>query len=69
MRRILMFMGIVALVYGCTLPPKPHETQKSASSEQPQEVDLENEEYVMITTAVTMPMYMNRDQKAFRDSL
>jgi ABC-type sugar transport system substrate-binding protein len=27
---------------------------------------IENEEYVMVTTAVSMPMYMNRDQRAFK---
>lgn len=29
-------------------------------------VDIENEEYVMVTTAVTMPMYVNHDQAAFK---
>jgi ABC-type sugar transport system substrate-binding protein len=29
-------------------------------------VTIENEEYVMVTTAVTMPMYVNHDQAAFK---
>jgi ABC-type sugar transport system substrate-binding protein len=31
-----------------------------------EEESIENEEYVMVTTAVTMPMYVNHDQAAFK---
>ncbi|MEO1011439.1 MAG: substrate-binding domain-containing protein [Bacteroidota bacterium] len=50
---------------GCTLPPKNPEISTNRSPYQERKGNLENEEYVMVTTAVTMPMYMNRDQRAF----
>lgn len=49
---------------GCELPQR-------AASESTQQADAEisqsikNEEYVMVTTAVSMPMYVNHDQAAF----
>jgi ribose transport system substrate-binding protein len=48
----------------CELPPRnSHDiVQKSFGTE---ETKIENEEYVMVTTAVTMPMYVNHDQAAF----
>jgi len=49
----------------CELPPREKETgsynQASALDE-----TIVDEEYVMVTTAVTMPMYVNHDQAAFK---
>ena len=55
--------------FSCEVPPKPHtgtaskldETEKFITSE---EVSP-NEEYVMVTTSVNLPLYVNHDQKAF----
>lgn len=53
------------LFCACELPPR----SGSASRQQPvraYDAEIQNEEYVMVTTAVTMPMYVNHDQAAFR---
>ncbi|MDX2286530.1 MAG: substrate-binding domain-containing protein [Bacteroidia bacterium] len=53
------------LLCACELPPR----SGSASRQQPvraYDAEIQNEEYVMVTTAVTMPMYVNHDQAAFR---
>jgi ABC-type sugar transport system substrate-binding protein len=54
------------ILFGCELPKKG---ESKSSSNRPLQVNdnvIENEEYVMVTTAVSMPMYVNRDQKAFK---
>jgi len=52
----------------CELPRK--EGSGAAASQSDASVDevvqVQNEEYVMITTAVNMPMYVNHDQEAFK---
>ncbi|NIJ53862.1 substrate-binding domain-containing protein [Dyadobacter arcticus] len=51
-------------VMSCELPPR----EENASSEKiafDTTQTFENEEYVMVTTAVSMPMYVNHDQAAF----
>jgi ribose transport system substrate-binding protein len=62
---ILILLGLV--LSSCELPPRADGTQ-SVRQVRPTfyEETLENEEYVMITTAVTMPMYVNHDQMAFK---
>ncbi len=64
--RVLSTACLLLLWSACTLPPRNGQIAKSSSKTERRAVDLENEEYVMVTTAVTMPMYMNRDQKAFQ---
>ncbi len=54
---------LVLLVISCELPPRRGEVQQVVT-----ESFMEREgpdEYVMVTTAVTMPMYVNHDQAAF----
>ena len=53
-------------VAGCELPPVNQQRSAAAARAELRPVDIENEEYVMITTAVTMPMYVNHDQDAFK---
>jgi len=51
----------------CELPPKDQNSRTSARDKEPvRNQVIENEEYVMVTTAVTMPMYVNHDQAAFK---
>jgi ABC-type sugar transport system substrate-binding protein len=50
---------------GCELPPKQRVSIKTIESPGEDHV-IKNEEYVMITTAVTMPMYVNHDQATFK---
>lgn len=62
--RIQLF--VLALITGsCELPPRNDTTSKNQISEI-QVQEIEDEEYVMVSTAITMPMYMNRDQRAFK---
>jgi len=65
--KILILSGaLLFFASACELPPK-NQTSGSLNaniSEEP--VDIKNEEYVMVTTAVTMPMYVNHDQAAFK---
>lgn len=50
----------------CELPPENQAEISVAHAAEAKPPNIENEEYVMITTAVTMPMYVNHDQAAFR---
>ena len=70
MRKILPLL-VYLVFYGCQTPPRPNEktnlnlnkTDKFITSD----AVSPNEEYVMITTAVNMPLYVNHDEKAFKE--
>jgi len=66
MRYNTFLLAIIISVSGCELPVKSGTDTVNERSAETQEAVTKNEEYVMVTTAVTMPMYMNRDQKAFK---
>jgi ribose transport system substrate-binding protein len=51
---------------GCELPPKNDIIRTVNDYSQEDVLNITNEEYVMVTTAVTMPMYVNHDQAAFK---
>ena len=51
---------------GCELPPRNDSVSRITDFSSSDTVAIENEEYVMVTTAVTMPMYVNHDQAAFK---
>lgn len=57
---------ILLAVFGCELPPRQNATTSSATAVSQTQTALGEEEYVMVTTAVTMPMYVNHDQAAFK---
>lgn len=57
---------LILLLTACELPPKNNATSTRATITETDEAKIENEEYVMVTTAVTMPMYVNHDQAAFK---
>lgn len=57
---------VFLIVSGCQLPPRNEQAVAAADASEPVAGPIENEEYVMVTTAVTMPMYVNHDQEAFR---
>lgn len=62
MKRILC---LALWLCSCELPPKNNtHTAPTATTQQTENTD--NEEYVMITTAITMPMYVNHDQATFK---
>jgi ribose transport system substrate-binding protein len=50
----------------CELPPENQTETSRRSSIDVKPPRIDNEEYVMVTTAVTMPMYVNHDQAAFK---
>jgi ABC-type sugar transport system substrate-binding protein len=50
----------------CELPPRNEVATGLVQKNEINPVNIENEEYVMVTTAVTMPMYVNHDQAAFK---
>jgi ribose transport system substrate-binding protein len=63
-KNIILFFLLI-IFWGCELPPK----QKGETTQESQvnaTQTIENEEYVMITTAVSMPMYVNHDQATFK---
>ncbi len=57
---LLIFSG------SCELPPRNQNTTAKPVTTSVENVKIQNEEYVMVTTAVTMPMYVNHDQAAFK---
>ncbi len=63
MRVILLLLCCITL--SCELPPRSS-TEVVKQSIDTEEIKTKNEEYVMVTTAVTMPMYVNHDQAAFK---
>ena len=64
MRDTLVFLLLILLVSACELPPR--NSGKIARAVNANDtIEIVNEEYVMVTTAVTMPMYVHHDQAAF----
>ena len=63
MKKILIF-SLLTLA-ACELPPRQHTTQSTLNTITDSTASGADEEYVMITTAVTMPMYVHHDQAAF----
>jgi ABC-type sugar transport system substrate-binding protein len=71
MRKNLIYTIVLSglgLVSSCELPPKDQNAAQTTTQHSPLTTDatITNEEYVMVTTAVTMPMYVNHDQAAFK---
>ncbi len=64
--RIAFFIIITFALFSCELPPRNLTQRDNSVLATDTIVNLINEEYVMITTAVTMPMYVNHDQAAFK---
>ena len=56
------------LLFGCELPPKQHDGGDTGTALIDDTLNLKDfeEEYVMVTTAISMPMYVNHDQAAFK---
>jgi ABC-type sugar transport system substrate-binding protein len=50
----------------CELPPRNPGDYSAHINTATETGEIENEEYVMVTTAMTMPMYVNHDQAAFK---
>lgn len=67
----ILFVLVTMLTWACEPPPRSagaagsqiRGTAKFITSEQV----LPTEEYVMVTTAINLPLYVNHDQKAFKE--
>ncbi|RRB04287.1 substrate-binding domain-containing protein [Larkinella rosea] len=57
---------LLLVVFGCELPPRQNTATTAATAVNQTKTDPGEEEYVLVTTAVTMPMYVNHDQAAFK---
>ncbi len=67
MRQVVLFTFLFVIAVSCELPPKSGGAQREASNKKkPKARNLENEEYVLITTGVTMPLYVNHDLAEFK---
>jgi ribose transport system substrate-binding protein len=68
MTRYLQFLTFTLLV-ACEAPPRQEATSSTALSGKAAYITAEqvtpDEEYVMVTTAINMPLYVNHDQAAF----
>lgn len=66
MKKTQSIIILSLLVSACELPPRNNGSSTRAAITKTTEKKIGNEEYVMVTTAVTMPMYVNHDQAAFK---
>jgi ABC-type sugar transport system substrate-binding protein len=70
MKKILPLI-VFLVINGCQTPPRPNERTKAKPDETEKFITADkvspNEEYVMITTAVNLPLYVNHDEKAFKE--
>jgi ABC-type sugar transport system substrate-binding protein len=66
MKLTLSFYVFLFALVSCELPSRNESTSKEKNNVEEHDQIIENEEYVMVTTAVTMPMYVNHDQAAFK---
>jgi ABC-type sugar transport system substrate-binding protein len=68
MQRIFFFIGVV-FFFSCELPPRQNTTRETGLTETKSFITSDevspDEEYVMVTTAVNLPLYVSHDQKAF----
>lgn len=69
MKRNIFLILMVLLFAACEAPPHPGKTLGKKTNETEKFITANevspNEEYVMVTTAINLPLYVNHDQKAF----
>lgn len=65
-----LYCWLLIMCWGCELPPKPSDTVKRTSVEKRNTLlrsdENREEEYIMVTTAINLPLYVNHDQAAFK---
>ncbi|MFT4023756.1 MAG: substrate-binding domain-containing protein [Flavihumibacter sp.] len=70
MQRALVWWWVLFL-FSCEMPPRPGAATGNKAGGPAQFITAAsvspNEEYVMVTTAVNLPLYVSHDQKAFLD--
>ncbi|GAB3955172.1 sugar-binding protein [Spirosoma harenae] len=60
----LLILSLLAFV-SCELPPRQNTTRTALTTIADSTKSIADEEYVMVTTAVTMPMYIHHDEATF----
>lgn len=67
-RYLPILLSLITVVFfACELPSRTDNIVRNVNDYTAEDVvNVTNEEYVMVTTAVTMPMYVNHDQAAFK---
>ena len=67
-KAFLFYLFFIGVLVACEAPPRTDGTTKNLESTGFITTDSvsPDEEYVMITTAINMPMYVNHDQAAFK---
>ncbi len=64
------FIIFLVSCFGCEAPPRPQDTAISTSIATEKFITSNevsaDEEYVMVTTAINLPLYVNHDQPAFK---
>lgn len=67
MKHNIFFIFLFVFAVSCELPPKNGEQPAGTSTKKKSKTNgLEKEEYVLITTGVTMPLYVNHDLAEFK---
>lgn len=68
MQKAIVYI-LLLFIYSCELPPRPGANNSTTVKGTKKFITADevtaNEEYVMVTTAVNLPLYVNHDQKAF----
>lgn len=62
---MILGVSLTFSMVSCELPPRTQQNVPAAVVYEARTASIGDEEYVMVTTAVTMPMYVNHDQAAF----
>lgn len=66
MKRLAIYCCLLIVINGCELPPRdPTAAANIFTNTAKRDTSFAHEEYVMVTTAVNMPMYVRLDQAAF----
>jgi ABC-type sugar transport system substrate-binding protein len=62
----LLFFCLMFLCYGCELPPRVPVQAATSNEISYSDKKIENEEYVLVTTNSTLPLYVNHDMAEFK---
>ncbi len=66
MKHNIFFIFLFVSAVSCELPPKDGRQPETSTEKRSVTKNFENEEYVLITTGVTMPLYVNHDLAEFK---
>jgi len=64
MKKLIYILAII--LTGCELPPRDQNPPPSPKDAVHKQTHIDNEEYILITTGVTLPLYVNHDLATFK---